>query len=166
MFSNTEWKKIFKGLGTGAIVGIVVDIGIFIWAVCGEFVNIFYDCFCFGGGEKIVPGTDVQEITLFYIVIITAVIGMLIGIFSALSTRNERRRKEKSEIQSNNHNDILKMANSVWQRAGTVEKSINSQIDTVCYFNENKQNDIDNIFNQIENEQKILSEDLEKYKVN
>lgn len=165
MFNKYEWKKIFKGIETGIGVGIVIDIVLVIWVVCGGFVNLFYDCFCFGGEEKLVPGTEVPDITLLYIVIISAIIGLIIGIFSAISSRNDRRTKEKDEKKADNHNNILRMAKSVWQRAEIVVKSINSQTDTVCYYKENKQKDINNIFEQIENQQKILFEDLEKYKV-
>lgn len=160
MFNDNEWSKILKALGCALGIGIGIDAVLFLWGIFAESFNCFCDMF---GSSDTMP--EMKESTLIYVIIVSLAIGLLIGIFVAISYRDERKTKEKSDIQSNNHKEILQLANSAWREAEKVKNDINTLINEACYYTDKKQNDINDIFKEIENEQEILFESLEKYKV-
>lgn len=122
MFNGEEWKKLFSGLGIGLLVGAGIDVLLFIYELCAESINCFMDCLCSG---EVAP--EIKDDNVFlYVILIATGIGVMIGFFSALVARSERIDAEKAAWSAEAHNQRIKWAGEIKQKALSVCKKCES----------------------------------------
>jgi len=117
MFNKDEWIKLLKCTGYGAAIGAGLCVLLFIYDLFAEFWNCMCDCF----GERSELPIVNEGITFLFVFLISFAIGVVIGIISAFSARNNRlfeeERKRNEQESTEARNQRIKWASEVKQKS-------------------------------------------------
>lgn len=161
MFTNDEIKCFTKTTLFGFAAGIVIDILVFVY----DFFSQTWNCFCeeCGGGCQV---PEVKSSSLyFYVIFICTLIGLIIGLFIAISDRKDRINKENKRLKDKMSKEAQEkrkeQANSIKVTAMETEKQCieNEKQLEITPFKQHKTIDtIDEISREIATTKKLQSE--------